>query len=572
MSSGRMRQRAVQRAGVAQTSGFATLLRGFQNLHDSDAQAFDQNFLKWFDYVHCFSGRLQPKSSLRTTYNTKIGQTRALNPNTKFYGYSICYEQGGQIRAIASVNRVNSGSTTLTVNTCAMTDNLTAAAPDGSTNSGNVLLYFQAGTPEAAYNGTWASGGNGATSFTVTISGGTALAGPTGTTNCNGSGLAASTATLAYDCLNKWKDNPTWLLYKRGSNGRMVAWSTSFYAFNMNLLESSSTADGGGLRWPAWHAQYMRTNLFDSCDLQGVFVDNYMDPREDIINDVAFPGGSGSTNRKTYDFLADGSGQLITAASVLTGSTKFRQGHVNYSTAHRSLSVSPASGKSANLRIMGNHDSANSATLTGEYAGDLDEVYYENVFNNFTDAGRVASGINGSSSGFLKYFSPSAGVGSIQIAAAGGRLKTGGKVILGIQCLNWTNLEVLRFGICMAWLHDIAVPMLCPRDGLAFGGGGVSVVPDEFKVALGTALDTIPLVPFTVASGLNGLWARRYTNGVVLLNNHTAAIDYDCTSTLYQRITGTLDPTVNSGGGIINGLFSVPAASGRVLLINDPGL
>jgi hypothetical protein len=59
---------------------------------------------------------------------------------------------------------------------------------------------------------------------------------------------------------------------------------------------------------------------------------------------------------------------------------------------------------------------------------------------------------------------------------------------------------------------------------------------------------------------------------LVLVNAGGSSASIDLTGTSWKRINGATDPTVNSGGAAINGSFSVPAWSARILVKSDPGL
>jgi hypothetical protein len=267
-----------------------------------------------------------------------------------------------------------------------------------------------------------------------------------------------------------------------------------------------------------------------------------MDLRADVINDTGY--GSGTTARNTYDVEHDGNGQDVRTDPALTD---HRQGCANYAYNFTKLG----------LLTMGNHDSANGTTLGGPMAGALDHAFIENVFSGFSDANR-ATNLAGAS-GFSKYYSPAGANGSIQSFA--GKLRTSsGKVILGVESVSWTDLETLRFAIGMCWLHDIAVPMMA-------GQSGTRVVMDEFRVGAGASVD-----PIQTAAYSGTLWKRAYQNMLVLVNAGGSSASIDLTGTSWKRINGATDPTVNSGGAAINGSFSVPAWSARILVKSDPGL
>jgi hypothetical protein len=65
---------------------------------------------------------------------------------------------------------------------------------------------------------------------------------------------------------------------------------------------------------------------------------------------------------------------------------------------------------------------------------------------------------------------------------------------------------------------------------------------DEFGAPIGTAVDAPPTAP-----AQSGIWLRRYSNGLVLVNpskTATASIDV---GPGYKRLAGAQDPAVNNG-------------------------
>jgi len=540
----RLSQHRLRRA-VARPTAFAAQGRAIFNITDNNA-AHTAEFLRWFDHVEFSSARLHPLAGT-TRYNafqSLINATKALNPNVKFGAYVIAYEHGGQISFPGTISR--SGNT-LTINLVNITAQSAAnVASTGNVGSVSILVYGLEG-PLAVYNGTWPLAANltsGQQSIQLNVAGNAAAeSGPT-SGDAAGIGLISYSNTVAWTVCNKLKDNPSWYLYKRGTSGRKTAWTTLYNATNMNITDTCDT-DAQGRRWVDYCAEFYYDNLFAHLSLDWVFIDNYMDPRQDVVNDVQF--GSSTAARQTYDFLRDGNGQLISNATVLE---KMRAGCAAF--ANKFKSYSAGKPVSPNLFTVGNYDNANGGGLPSPLNA-IEYSWIELVYSNIGDADR--SGLGGVN-GFSKFYAPGTGVLQKHV----GRLPAGGKVVLGVKPLNgWADKEVIRFGACTAWLHG---DMVCID-----ASSGTPYVPDEFKVGLG-----LPIEPPPTAATASGLWVRRYENGLIAVNPGASAAYLDLTGTLYKRINGTDDPAVNSGGAPINGGTTIPARSARVFVINDPGL
>ena len=73
-------------------------------------------------------------------------------------------------------------------------------------------------------------------------------------------------------------------------------------------------------------------------------------------------------------------------------------------------------------------------------------------------------------------------------------------------------------------------------------GSQVPAWYDEYEAQLGAPAEAAP-----AAAAQNGIWMRRFENGVVLVNpSRTASASIDVGAG-YRRLSGTQDPAVNSG-------------------------
>lgn len=82
---------------------------------------------------------------------------------------------------------------------------------------------------------------------------------------------------------------------------------------------------------------------------------------------------------------------------------------------------------------------------------------------------------------------------------------------------------------------------------------------DEYDAPLGT-----PAEPPPTAAAFGAVWARRYTNGLVLVNPQKSAPATVTVPAGYRRIAGTQDPAVNDGKPVTS--VTLPARSGLLLL------
>jgi hypothetical protein len=98
---------------------------------------------------------------------------------------------------------------------------------------------------------------------------------------------------------------------------------------------------------------------------------------------------------------------------------------------------------------------------------------------------------------------------------------------------------------------------------------------DEYDAELGDPIDAVPSAPLTA-----NVWGRKYANGYVLVNVGSSQVTDPLNSTtytglpagVYKRLTGTQDPTVNSGATVTGAGVAIPSWDGRVLLCVTPGV
>jgi hypothetical protein len=99
-----------------------------------------------------------------------------------------------------------------------------------------------------------------------------------------------------------------------------------------------------------------------------------------------------------------------------------------------------------------------------------------------------------------------------------------------------TDYATMRYALASSMMengHLVYVPSTGPMEPVWF---------DEFGAPIGSAVDAPPTAP-----AQNGIWLRRYSNGVAIVNPSktlTASIDVGAG---YKRLTGTQDAKVNNG-------------------------
>jgi hypothetical protein len=102
-------------------------------------------------------------------------------------------------------------------------------------------------------------------------------------------------------------------------------------------------------------------------------------------------------------------------------------------------------------------------------------------------------------------------------------------------CGATADPKTARYGLASTMLHD---------GYFAYTVTGQAAPPwfDEYNAQMGTPVDAPP-----TAATASGIWMRRYTNGVVLVNpSKTTALSIDIGDG-YKHLSGTQDPTINNG-------------------------
>jgi hypothetical protein len=278
--------------------------------------------------------------------------------------------------------------------------------------------------------------------------------------------------------------NDWWL---RDANGQLVAWTSAFGTYYANVT-AWAPKDASGRRWPQVAAQVETDlNLSKVTGLEYVFVDNVF-----------------GKPRNSADWKRNGTNQLATDPEIQAA---FRQGQVDYFTALRNLNPG--------IKIMGNADNdLSSAEFKGKLEGAMLECAFGKSWSHET------AGWNRMMSEYRKMLANT----------------TGPKDVVLQGCApNGVDLSLLRYGMASTLLEDGWYSYRGPVDNIVFRA-------DEYDAPLGTAAEAPP-----TAATASGIWLRRYTNGMVLVNpvgNTTASVNI---GPGYKRLLGTQDPATNNG-------------------------
>jgi hypothetical protein len=474
--------------------------------------------------------------------SAQISAIKAINPNTQCGLYSIAYETlTTQAKAVASITR--SGST-ITVNTADQFGSPTT--PPATVGEHNLIQNC----PVTEYNGLWTVTSVGSTSFQATVTGAAASA----ANDTSGEALTCNEYTVVKAYLQDMGYQPTWWVRKQGRSGRYCAWTSNFGAYDINLT-SYTDANSNGERAPQWLAKWFWTNLYSQVPkIDFAFMDNYLNPRGDYINDAqTFSGMAGTTvrNKRDVRMLGGTNWQNFTDADVISA---HRLGYAAYGESLVQRSVG-AAGRSKRLWRMGNHDCAD-GVLPGEFRSTVEAILLESFVN--LSASTLSDWID---YGFISTL-------AVLHESKHRLLPDPGIVVLECLMSAKNNYEGARFAIAMSALVDhCVVQVKADDDTVTYPGGVENRVPtryDEMEARSagnwGYWIDGPQSAPYS-----GTLYKRAGTNVLVLLNVGASPQSIDLTGQGWSRINGTLDTTVNNGAAV-TGSFSVPAKSARVLV------
>lgn len=299
-----------------------------------------------------------------------------------------------------------------------------------------------------------------------------------------------------------WKsvNDNDWWL--RDAAGNRKQWTPLYKAYLINPT-AWVASDDAGVRWPQVKAR-LDTNILlgKMKGIDYVYLDGFGEPQADA------------------DWKLDGTNQLRSHPEV---SSAFRKGLASYATELRRLNPG--------VKMIGNSADVSSA----EYSGQLEGVNRECLMGKSWSIETWA--------GWAKMMD------SYRSALTH---TTGPHDVIFGACSPTEDPALYRYGIASALLED---------GYFSFSINGYQNMPwyDESDAPLGTAAEPPPK-----AATSSGIWMRRYTNGVALVNpSKTTALSIDLGNG-YRHLSGKIDPVVNNG--LAERVVTLPPRSGLIMI------
>ncbi|MED5619600.1 putative glycoside hydrolase [Ideonella sp. BN130291] len=290
----------------------------------------------------------------------------------------------------------------------------------------------------------------------------------------------------------------------RDAAGNRVQWTNQFGAYEVNLTNWAPT-DSTGKRWPQWKAEYDTSAMFGKLSgLNYIYVDNVMyQPRYDA------------------DLMRVGTNQSRNDPTIMAA---FRTGYANYWAKMRTLNPT--------LKIIGNADSDMSYA---EYKGQIEGTFNECLMGKSWSI-ETWGGWDQMMKRYRAHIANTKAPHDVLFQACG---------------ISGANPAQARYGFASALLEN---------GYFVYTVNGLTVPywADEFSAPIGTPLDAPPTAPTS-----NGIWMRKYTNGLVLVNPTASALSINI-GTGYKHISGTQDPVVNNG--MAESTVSLPPKSGLIMV------
>lgn len=308
-------------------------------------------------------------------------------------------------------------------------------------------------------------------------------------------------ADIRYPLWQSLNNNNWWL---RNAAGNPVQWTPAYGAYNINVT-SWAPVDANGKRWPQVKAKFDTDTLLTYMKgIDYVYLDGFDNPTVDA------------------DWKRIGTNQSRNDPEIASA---FRKGSMDYVAALRSLNPT--------LKFIGNSGAASSGSA--EYKGQLEGINRECLM--------------GKSWSVETYSTWNAMMAEYRTALA--NTKAPNVVTFG-ACSPTADAALYRYGIASALLED---------GYFLFAQNGFQLFPwfDESDAPLGTAAEAPP-----TAATPSGIWMRKYTNGVVLVNpSKTTSASIDL-GTGYKHLNGTIDPAVNNG--LPERVVTLPPRSGLMMV------
>jgi Putative phage tail protein/Hypothetical glycosyl hydrolase family 15 len=318
-----------------------------------------------------------------------------------------------------------------------------------------------------------------------------------------------------------------WWLYPHGTSGSPVP---SFWAGVLSTnLTNFCPADGGGDKWNTWLPEYWYDHIWSLItNLDGVFTDNVL----------WRPRVTGDWNR---DGSSDDPHNATTAAWYRAGMLS----HLNHI---RSIF--------SGAMVLGNiGDWQKATTALPEYEGELDGGILEGYIGNSWSPEGIDA--NGTYNGWGSWNLLMTGYRKVKAYAGSD------KILVFQHKGKRTDYKGFRYGFASCLMDDAYYDFADSETG---GVTGQYVRWfDEYDLAgtsdtawLGTAVDSPP-----TAAWQNGVYRRRFSGGMVLVNPRGNGARVVTIESGYKRFVGTQDPVVNNGSSATS--FSIADRDGLFL-------
>jgi hypothetical protein len=311
----------------------------------------------------------------------------------------------------------------------------------------------------------------------------------------------ATPNTDTYSQVTQVNNAHWWVL---NAAGQRVQWTNTFGAYEINLT-NWAPVDSTGKRWAQWKSEYDTATMFSKVKgIDYIFNDNVMfQPRYDA------------------DHMRIGTNQSRNDPAIMAA---FRTGYVNYWNSLRA--------QNPTLKIMGNADNDLSYV---EYKGKMEGSFNECLMGKSWSL-ETWAGWDKMMARYRAQIANTAAPHDVIFQACG----TNG--VIPAQARYGFASTLLEDGHFMYTVTNVSVPYWA----------------DEYSAPIGTPAEAPPKAP-----AANGVWTRKYTNGLVLVNPTASAVSVNIGAG-YKHIAGTQDPVVNNG--MPESTVSLPPKSGLVMV------
>lgn len=312
---------------------------------------------------------------------------------------------------------------------------------------------------------------------------------------------SASSSSPFYSLVQAANSANWWL---RRADGTRAQWTTAYGACDMNVT-SWGRKNSAGQTWTQYKWQQDRNSLFNKARFDYVFIDNFW-----------------YMPRVTADYRRNSTNQSPGDSTIQSA---WRAGLASY--------VNHVRGSSSSQRVMGNINS------------DLSQSSHVNLLD-----GALIEGAIGKSWSRETWAGWKSAYDRYRTAIRNTRSP---KDVIFQTFANPTDYKMVRYGLASAMMDNgwfMYIPLTGTMQPKWF---------DEFDARIGTAVEAPPTAPTQ-----NGIYKRRYSNGLVLVNPSKTSSASIQVGSGYKRLSGAQDRAVNNGA--TQSSVTLPARSGLLML------